>query len=117
MASGNQLLICSGHTDKVWSVVFHPQGHLLASGSDDQTIKLWDTRTGECIRTLKDHIGFVRSLVFAPDGKFLFSGSADRSIRQWNINTGQCIQVFQGHTDSVWAIAITNWCKFTRSIF
>ena len=104
--SGNQLLICSGHTDKVWSVAFHPQGNLLASGSDDRTIKLWDSRTGECVRTFMGHTGWVRSLVFAPGGEFLFSGSADRTIRQWDVNTGQCVRVFQGHTDSVWSIAL-----------
>ncbi len=108
VASGNQLLICSGHTDKVWSVAFHPQGHLLASGSDDQTIKLWDSRTGECIRTFTGHTGCVRSLVFAPGGEFLFSGSADRTIRQWEVNTGQCIQVLQEHTAGVWSIALSD---------
>ncbi len=107
VASGNQLLICSGHQDKVWSVAFHPQGHLLASGSDDQTIKLWDSRTGECLRTFTGHTGCVRSLVFAPGGEFLFSGSADRTIRQWEVNTGQCVRVLQEHTAGVWSIALS----------
>ncbi|MDJ0596415.1 MAG: NB-ARC domain-containing protein [Pleurocapsa sp. MO_226.B13] len=107
VASGNQLLICSGHQDKVWSVAFHPQGHLLASGSDDQTIKLWDSNTGECIRTFTGHTGCVRSLVFAPGGEFLFSGSADRTIRQWEVNTGQCVRVLQEHTAGVWSIALS----------
>ncbi len=108
VATGNQLLICSGHNDKVWSVAFHPGGNLLASGSDDQTVKLWDSRTGECLRTFTGHTGCVRSLDFAPGGEFLFSGSADRTIRQWDVNTGQWVQVFQGHTDSVWSIALSS---------
>ncbi len=108
VATGNQLLICSGHTDKVWSVAFHPRGNLLASGSDDQTIKLWDSHTGECIRTFTGHTGCVRSLAFAPSGEFLFSGSADRTIRQWDVDTGQWVQVLQGHTAGVWSIALSD---------
>ena len=108
VASGNQLLVCSGHQNKVWSVAFHPQGHLLASGSDDQTIKLWDAFTGHCLRTFIGHTSCVHSLAFSPTGEWFFSGSADRTIRQWDVNTGQCIQVFQGHTDSIWSIALSS---------
>ena len=115
VASGNQLLICSGHQDKVWSVAFHPQGNLLASGSDDQTVKLWDSLTAECIYTFTGHTSCVRSLLFSPSGDFIFSGSADRTIRQWEVSTRQCIQVFQGHTDSVWSIALSSDGRFLAS--
>ncbi|MCC5633744.1 hypothetical protein LC613_40710, partial [Nostoc sphaeroides CHAB 2801] len=41
------------HTDWIWSVTFSPDGQTLASGSQDGTIKLWDIRTGECLKTLR----------------------------------------------------------------
>ncbi|MDJ0716543.1 MAG: NB-ARC domain-containing protein [Prochloraceae cyanobacterium] len=107
VATGNQLLICSGHGDKIWSVAFHPQGHLLASASEDRTVKLWDCQTGECIRTLTGHSGCVRSVDFVSSGEFLFSGSADGTIRQWDVNTGKCVRVLEKHAAGVWSIAIS----------
>ncbi len=107
VATGNQLLICSGHTDKIWSVAFHPQGHLLASASEDRTVKLWNPHTGEYIRTFTGHTGCVRSVDFVPSGEFLFSGSGDGTIRQWDVNTGQCVRVLEEHNAGVWSITLS----------
>ena len=71
----------------VISVSFSPDGKTLVSGSDDNTIKLWDVETGQEIRTLKGHDNYVRSVNFSPDGKTLVSGSADRTIKLWNLGT------------------------------
>ena len=61
----------------------------LASGADDQTIRLWSTTTGEGCRTLTDHNHWVTSLVVLQDGT-LASGSVDQTIRLWNTTTGEC---------------------------
>ena len=57
------------------SVSFSPDGTLLASGSHKITIKLWDTATGNEIRTLTGHTHYVRSVTFSPDSTMLASGS------------------------------------------
>ncbi|KAL4778102.1 hypothetical protein BJX76DRAFT_162903 [Aspergillus varians] len=64
-----ELQTLEGHSDGVQSVVFSADGQMLASGSDDHTIKLWDTKTGSEIRTLEGHSSWVQSVVFSADGQ------------------------------------------------
>jgi len=59
----------------------------LASGSDDRTIRLWDTKTGQSTKVLNGHTGSVRSLTVLQDGT-LASGSEDKTIRLWDTRTG-----------------------------
>ena len=61
---------------------------MLASGSNDQTVRLWDSHTGECLRLLQGHTGLISSVCFSPDGSVLASGSNDETIRLWDVNTG-----------------------------
>ena len=74
-----------GHEEGVNSVAFSPNGDLLASGSHDETIKLWDVESGKCIFTLEGHKAPVISVAFSPDGKVLASGSLDGTIKLWTI--------------------------------
>lgn len=60
-----------------------PDGKVLMSASDDQTIKLWDLATGRVFRTVKGHAGGVRCAVFSPDGLRFASASWDRTVKLW----------------------------------
>lgn len=71
----------SGHTNGVYSLVCLPAGQ-LASGSEDNTIKLWDVSSGSSVTTLSGHTSVVVSLVVLPDGR-LASGSYDNTINLW----------------------------------
>ncbi|KAH7632717.1 hypothetical protein B0T09DRAFT_300060 [Sordaria sp. MPI-SDFR-AT-0083] len=81
-----------GHSSYVRSVAFSPDGQRLASGSDDQTIKIWDPASGSCLQTLEGHSSGVNSVAFSPDGQRLASGSRDKTIKIWNPASGSCLQ-------------------------
>lgn len=68
----------------------------MASGSDDRTIKLWDVRTAECIKTLQGHTGRVGAIAFSPDGQLLASPSLDRTIKIGDVAEGKCIRTLEG---------------------
>ena len=66
-------------------------------GSDDNTVKLWDVASGECLQTLEGHSHWVSSVSFSPDGKKLASGSGDNTVKLWDVQSGQCLQTLEGH--------------------
>ncbi|KAK5989867.1 putative E3 ubiquitin ligase complex SCF subunit scon-2 [Cladobotryum mycophilum] len=89
-----------GHENGVTCLQF--DHNILASGSYDTTIKIWNIETGEVIRTLRGHTSTIRTLQF--DDSKLISGSFDKTIKIWNWQTGECLSTLQCHTEGVLSV-------------
>jgi small GTP-binding protein len=94
-----------GHQGVVMSVAFDPEGETLASGSQDNTVKLWDARSGKLLRTLKRHQGRVNSVAFDPQGATLASGSGDNTAKLWEVRSGKLLRTLAGHQGGVISVA------------
>ena len=89
------------------SVAFSPDGLTLVSGSNDNTLKLWDRTRGQLLLTMSGHAGGVKSVAFSPDGRILASGSNDKTIKIWDVVSGALLRTLEGHTDAVLSIAFS----------
>ncbi|MGD8404433.1 MAG: TIR domain-containing protein, partial [Anaerolineales bacterium] len=104
------------YTNGFKSVAFNPEcdspteacREILASGSGDGIIRMWDVKSGQQIgEALNGHAGSVESVAFSPDGKTLASGSGDSTIRLWSVESGEEIAILSGHEGSVNSVAFS----------
>ncbi|KAK1837706.1 Vegetative incompatibility protein HET-E-1-like protein 7, partial [Colletotrichum chrysophilum] len=81
---------------------------LVASASDDETVRIWHADTGECTQVLKGHSGWVNSVAFSHDSTLVASASDDETVRIWHADTGECTQELKGHSNWVSSVAFSH---------
>jgi WD40 repeat protein len=101
----NTLYICLGHTSRVTSVVWSPNGDYLASASFDKTVHIWNGANGSNVLAYRGHTGRVNALAWSPDSKYIVSASDDRTIHLWDVQTGKNLFTYSKHRGPVTALA------------
>jgi WD40 repeat protein len=102
-----QVAKLEGHTRPVVAIAFGPGDALLATASQDNSVRLWEGRTWKLLHTLTGHTGMVRGLAFSPDGTLLATGSFDRTVRLWECRTGKPWAQLEGHPGVVRDLAFS----------
>ena len=97
-------LAWQAHTAAVQALAFSPDEQMLATGSWDGTIKLWNLENGALL-WLGQHTGSIHRLAFTPDGRTLASGGDDAAIRLWDVSTGKHLQTLSSQSSAVYALA------------
>ena len=101
------MAVLSGHTDRIFNIVWHPTHHdIIASGSNDRTIRIWSISKRKCLSILRGHTHCVRALTWHPAlPSVLVSGSWDGTLRMWDA-TGVAVQCIGDHHSHVYGLAI-----------
>ncbi len=116
VAAGGEVLsvweVATGELVETWlqsswvtAIAFAPENNMLATGHDDNVVRLWDCKREKCLRELCGHEMPVSAVAFSTDGKKLASAGEDRIIRLWNVATGKLLGSLAGHTDRIPALA------------
>jgi WD40 repeat protein len=98
---GGILYTYYGHSDRVRTVIWSPDGSHIASAGADQTVQVWDILSGFHIFTCLGHTDVVSALAWSPDGMRIASASHDKTVQVWDADSGNKIFTYTGHFDWV----------------
>ncbi|KAF9525929.1 WD-repeat protein [Crepidotus variabilis] len=103
-ASTKPISRLTGHQRQISHVAFSPDGRWAASASWDNSVRIWEGRTGKFIATLRGHVGAVYRLAWSADGRMLISASKDSTLKIWDLKTYKIKVDLPGHTDEVYCV-------------
>jgi WD40 repeat protein/serine/threonine protein kinase len=106
-ATSGKELTDLGELEEPRCLAFSPAGDMLAIGSDNHSITLWDAKSGKLLVTLTGHTGPCRGVVFGPGGQLIASASDDKTARVWDAKTGKELLVLPGHALELQAVAFS----------
>ncbi|KAI9265919.1 WD40-repeat-containing domain protein [Sporodiniella umbellata] len=103
-AIGNNTTYSTTNKSSIYAIATNPSGGLIASGSPEKVIRLWDPKSGKRIGKLTGHTDNIRALLMSEDGKYILSGSSDTTIKMWSVGARRCLATYETHPDSVWSL-------------
>lgn len=104
--NGDPICKLQGHSDEIYAAAFSRDGKLIATGSDDQTVRVWDANTGAALKKLTGHQWRVTSVDFVPDSDLVISASWDQTIKVWDLTAEPERIVLPAHTDAVTCMTV-----------
>ncbi|PIL31471.1 transporter [Ganoderma sinense ZZ0214-1] len=99
---------CKGHKRGVWCVRFGRAERVLATGSGDKTVKLWNLDDFTCVKTFEGHTNSVLRIDFINAGMQMVSSASDGLVKLWNVRDETCAATMDNHEDKVWALAVSS---------
>ncbi|KIE02136.1 P-loop NTPase, partial [Metarhizium majus ARSEF 297] len=111
---GSCLQILEGHTGAVHTAKFAPVSARMVSASDDRTVRIWDTNTGECLQVIHNPVE-VSSAMFSHDERLVVVACDDGIIRLWDVDTEECVQELRGHSGKVSSAIFSSDSKLVAS--
>ena len=108
-------IVLEGHSAGVLSVAYSPDGNTIASGSVDDTLRLWSVSQARLLRTMQGHPFPIGQVVFSPNGVNIFTGSTDGIIRIWQVSSGIFVRSLAGHTGQITGLDISKDGKWLVS--
>jgi WD40 repeat protein len=114
--TGKQIRSFEGHAHEVQHLAFSPDGRYLVTGNGDDftkvgvrdnTTRIWDTSTGQQVRSLPGHSDTGDPIAFSPDSRLLLTGGSDKKAHLWDVATGHEIRSLTGHSEGVDAVAFS----------
>ncbi|MBI5569726.1 MAG: protein kinase [Desulfomonile tiedjei] len=91
----------------VMDVMFSPSAINFLTAQADHTVKMWSTKTGDCVKSLRGHTNVVAAVKFSGNGREAVSGGDDRTVRTWDLHTGRNLATFKGHLETVSCVAFS----------
>jgi WD40 repeat protein len=107
MQYGELVRFLQGHATPIECVAFHPSGELLASGSWDGSVRVWNVHTGQTVHILNAHSSGLEMVTFSPDGALLASSACDNTVCLWDTQSGRLLHKLEGHTSWVRCVAFS----------
>lgn len=106
--NGKEIRSFSGHTGRIFDVKISRARDYILSASNDNTIKFWDLKNGNCIKTIQQPVRFSTIALFSDNSQIATGGgmSTDTTVKIWDLKTGSCCATFEGHTRPVSAISV-----------
>jgi WD40 repeat protein/tRNA A-37 threonylcarbamoyl transferase component Bud32 len=95
----------NGHSDRVNTVAWSPDGTYIASGSTDETVQVWDADTGNCVLIYRGHWNSVNVVAWSPNSIRIASGDGTGTVQVWDADSGSSVYIYRGHSDRVNALA------------
>jgi len=98
-------IVYTGHSERVSTVSWSPDGRRLASGSADKTVQVWDSITGQRSFLYANRSAGVNTVAWSPDNRSLAFGSNDKIVQIWDVPSRKPVTTYQGHTNHITAVA------------